>query len=284
MESEAIVSLLLFLDGLLLSSLSTDLTTLVFPPQCVSCEDRLVRPPAETIAWQRSPAGLDVGVDGWSNLERFWCRNCWQRLGLRSRPSCNYCAAVLHQPNAVLKGCPLCHREDLRFDQAIAVGGYDGLLRDLVVRMKNQRIDSLAIRLGDLLAFELSRSSRLTSVDVVLPVPTHWLRRLKRGFCGAELVALTVAKQLKLSCEPHLLRCCRRTEKQGTLSMTARRKNVRQAFAVSRGWDLNGQSILLVDDVMTSGATVSEIARVLKQAGASSVFVAVVARAGVAAN
>jgi ComF family protein len=167
-----------------------------------------------------------------------------------------------------------------KFDQAIAVGNYEGLVRDLVVRMKNRHDDVLAIHLGKRLAFELLGQG-LTEFDQLIPVPLHWSRRLKRGFQATEILSDQISRITGIPQRLRTLQTKRATAKQGTLSVSARQANVRNAFSVSRKSRCKGARILLVDDVMTTGATASEIARVLKAAGASHVGVAVIARGGV---
>ena len=166
----------------------------------------------------------------------------------------------------------------LRFDQAVCLGNYAGLLRELVVKLKNQRDDHLAVRLGRLLADKVASQPFFESVDLVVPVPTHWSRRLMRGFCAAEILAESVAERAGVRSARRLVRIVRRTEKQGKLSIAKRRKNMVGVFELAAKADVAGKVVLLVDDVMTSGATVSELAKCLKKAKAKAVYVAVVSR------
>jgi len=113
-----------------------------------------------------------------------------------------------------------------------------------------------------------------------VPIPMHWWRRLRRGTFPAQLLATTVGAVVGVPVYTQLLRCRRKAKKQGTLRPTERFKNVRGTFCVSPGYDITDANVLIIDDIMTTGATVSEAARVLRQAGARAAFVAVVARAG----
>jgi predicted amidophosphoribosyltransferase len=126
--------------------------------------------------------------------------------------------------------------------------------------------------------------------DLITPVPSHWLRRLHRGGGGCRIVAAAVHRWLRRSHPGCLYRDClrvtRRIEKQAWLGEKERESNVRDAFRLAgrrrfgrRHQHLGGRTVLLVDDVMTTGATSNEVARVLKAAGAGRVVVAVVARA-----
>lgn len=114
--------------------------------------------------------------------------------------------------------------------------------------------------------------------DLIAPAPMHWIRRLERGTNPPEVLTETMAQALSVPALIDLLRCRRTTRKQGTLLPDQRRRNVRHAFSVSAGYDITGAHVLLVDDVMTTGATADELSRVLRQAGAGRVSVAVVAR------
>jgi ComF family protein len=116
-------------------------------------------------------------------------------------------------------------------------------------------------------------------VEVVTPVPLHWTRRLRRGYNQAAVVAGRLRHPRAKVC-PALVRV-RRTAAQTTMSSpAARSRNVRQAFAVRGGRRITGRSVCLVDDIKTTGATLNECARVLKQAGAREVFALVLAVAG----
>jgi predicted amidophosphoribosyltransferase len=111
-----------------------------------------------------------------------------------------------------------------------------------------------------------------------VPVPAHWAKRLLRGVNGPDLLVEAIGRRLSIPTATDLLVCRRRTRKQGTLLPSERFLNVRNAFAVSWGYDIGDAHVLLVDDVMTTGATAGEAARTLRRAGADRVTVAIVAR------
>jgi len=114
--------------------------------------------------------------------------------------------------------------------------------------------------------------------DLVVPVPMHWTRRISRGTNPPEILAEMVARKNQIPLIADLLRNRRKTRKQGTLLPDQRRRNVREAFSVSAGYDIREAHILLVDDVMTTGATGNELSKILCRAGAKRVSVAVLAR------
>lgn len=257
----------------------------VFPDYCTACEAPVF---VESFSGDRQSQFPLVGGDSNGelnanarpnlNLKKQWCAACWQELAIASRLQCDFCGAEMRAANPLGGGCWLCRNARLRFDRAICLGNYDGLLRDLVIQMKNQHVDHVAVRLAHLMAWKLRQQFWAKRIDLIVPVPTFWKRRLKRGFCAAELLAETIARETGVKSSRSHVHFIRQTEKQGRLSIAKRRKNIVGALEVNSRHDIRDKIILIVDDVMTSGATVSELAKVLKKQGAAAVFVAVVAR------
>lgn len=240
---------------------------MLFPARCLGCDVELVQSSPKTGQW-----------DFLQDFDQHWCRDCWQQLNVDSPCRCQKCGATIPQDNPLINGCSLCQDYNLRFTQAVAIGNYGGLLQELVLQMKNQRDEQVAMQLGNILAYQVRESPFASELDLVVPVPTHWRRRVSRGFQAAELVAQSVAKICHLPISDQIVQCLRKTNKQGTLSTTGRFKNVQGAFGLRRKTSVTGLTVLVVDDVMTSGATSSELARILRQAGASRVYVGVIAR------
>jgi ComF family protein len=174
--------------------------------------------------------------------------------------------------------CPECGRRKLPFRAALALGEYRGALRDAVLRTKRAAFESLTLQMGEVLADRLEQLGWRQQCDVVVPLPSHWWRRWTRGTSGPELLAERIANRLALPCRTRWLVCQRRTRKQGMLLPNERAENVRGAFAVRLPEAVRGQRILLIDDVMTTGATLKEAATALLRARAASVSVAVLAR------
>jgi ComF family protein len=171
--------------------------------------------------------------------------------------------------------CGMCRNGLRGFDAAYCYGSYLGELREVIHLFKYDRVKPLAGPLGALLKEALPVDE---SFDAVVPVPLHWRRRWERGFNQSELLGRIVARHRGIACRD-LLRRLRSTDAQAGLSRTARRENVAAAFRVRGGRRLDGQRLLLIDDVMTTGSTVAACARALKQAGAARVAVLTVARA-----
>jgi ComF family protein len=171
--------------------------------------------------------------------------------------------------------CGLCRSGVRGFDAAFCYGEYDGALRKLIHLFKYGRMRPLEKPLSALIALGIPRGIQF---DLVAPVPLHWLRRWRRGFNQSELLARAVA----LRCGIPVVRALRRgraTKAQAGLTNAARRENVMRAFQVSRRHSVRGKRILLVDDVLTTGATAAACATVLKRAGAKSVTLLALARA-----
>jgi ComF family protein len=170
--------------------------------------------------------------------------------------------------------CELCRRGLRGFDAAYSFGAYENTLRKLIHLFKYGRIRPLAARLGEWMASAIPRDQ---SFDLIVPVPLHWRRRLGRGFNQSELLARAAARRYGLR-PVNALRRKRSTAVQAGLSHAGRRRNVAGAFIARRTADLEGRRVLLVDDVMTTGATLGSCAAALKRAGARYVAVLTLAR------
>ena len=171
--------------------------------------------------------------------------------------------------------CALCRLGLNGFDAAYSFGSFEAELRELIHLFKYGRVETLAGPLGRFLALALPRAEQF---DAVVPMPLHWVRRWRRGFNQSELLAREIARRLSLPVRS-LVRRTKATSSQAGLTNAKRRANVSGAFRVPRPPNVHGLRILLVDDVMTTGATASACARALKQAGAARVALLTVARA-----
>ena len=170
--------------------------------------------------------------------------------------------------------CALC-RSGLRgFDAAYCFGSYDGKLRDLIHLFKYRRMKPLAGSLEKLMAAALPRDLQF---DAIVSVPMHWRKRFARGFNQADLLARGIAHRCGIPVIQSLVRR-KSTQVQAGLSHAQRRLNVSSAFSIRRNATLTGLRILLIDDVMTTGATGSACAFLLKRGGAKSVTLLTLAR------
>jgi ComF family protein len=151
------------------------------------------------------------------------------------------------------------------------------LLREVILRLKYSSGEELAELLGDLWAENAASRLRELTADTVIPVPLHWWRHWRRGYNQSEALARALARELGLPCRPGWLRRIRNTPKQTNQTPSDRLVNVKGAFKTSVTAAVKGKTILLVDDVLTTGSTCSEAAHVLRTAGAARVIVAVLA-------
>lgn len=198
------------------------------------------------------------------------CRACYLELPWLSH-ACHQCALPLSHPGLV---CGACLSRPPGFDRAKALWYYRPPVKGLIYALKFQGRQDLAWVLGGMMADRLQATPL---PDCLVPVPLHPARYRTRGFNQALELARPIAKKLKIPLCPNLCRRVLDTAPQRTLAASERRKNLRGAFVATE--DLNGLRIAILDDVLTTGATVHEVASTLKRAGAAHVEVWVWARA-----
>jgi ComF family protein len=210
-----------------------------------------------------------------SGGETQWlCRPCRDELPwlLQHCPQCGYPQDPRGEPSS----CGRCQRQAPAFDVTHALFHYRPPVDHLLKRLKFSGELALGPLLGGLLAEHLAQRGDALPTQII-PVPLHPVRLRERGFNQATELAGIVGRQLGIPLARRLCRRRRNTGPQSLLSNTARRLNLRNAFAVS---GVPAAHVAIVDDVMTTGHTTNELARVLKQAGAQVVEVWVIARAG----
>lgn len=211
-----------------------------------------------------------------------FCSPCRLELLEAAGATCPRCAMPVGPHARLDRGCSECRGRSLGFDAAAALGPYSGPIRSLCLRLKHERNAWLARWVGEVVA-----EARRPDVEAlirdrawVVPVPLHWRKRLQRGYNQAEALARGLARPWGLPVRPALRRHAR-TEALARAGRAERARIMRDAFAVRRGHraGLAGRSVVLVDDILTSGATAGAAARALKRAGAARVAVVVVGRA-----
>ena len=176
-------------------------------------------------------------------------------------------------------GCGRCPPTKPRYDRVIRIGTYHSAYQALIRRFKFGGCQELDQMLTRELARRIAQSDLFESIDALTPVPTCWQHRLRRPFHPAVHIGGMLARRCGIPYAP-LLDRIRGGPSQMGLSPAQRESNVRGKFRLARGCGVTGARLCLVDDVMTTGATVNECARILKRAGAQEVYVAVLARAG----
>lgn len=218
--------------------------------------------------------GANCGTATYQN----WCAACDAALPYLTTSRCHACA--LPTPSGEI--CGHCIKTPPHFQHTVAVFGYAFPLDKLVHALKYGERLELINSFADPLAQRVH-----TRPDYIIPMPLHPARLRERGFNQSLELARRVGENLNIPVRLDSVQRVRDTPPQSSLSRQARNKNMRQAFAYVQnladinllGGNLTGQHIAIVDDVMTSGASLNEVARVLRQAGASEVSAWVVARA-----
>lgn len=205
------------------------------------------------------------------------CERCLKKISPPGGYMCPRCGATMYREPDDDGPCPRCCNNHLNFARAVSAGEYEGPLGPVVRALKFGRMRFLASPLARELAGVVEAVGISEKVDIVTAVPLHWTRTLIRGFNQSALIAKSVAKRLRLK-YARTLRRIRRTAQQTKLSAAARRRNPLNAFAAVGADSVRGGNVLLVDDVMTTGGTMMECARILRRAGAKKIYVAVAAR------
>jgi ComF family protein len=204
---------------------------LLFPPKCVACR----------------------------RIGRWICARCWEGVPWLTGLTCSSCGRPSSDPL-----CFACRRTG-PMDSVISVARFEAAAREAVHALKYNEKHAIAPMMGALMA----EAGVGAGASLIAPVPLHRSRRRERGYDQAEMLAHVIGRALDTPCNDQTLRRHRRTRQQVSLSGEARRENVRDAFESLERVD--GASVLLVDDVVTTGATMEAAAIALRVAGAVSV-------------
>lgn len=227
---------------------------LVYPRRCESCHGTV----------------QDAG--------RYLCWDCMTRMQLIQHPYCGRCGDPIegdvdHDPM-----CAYCARHRIWFTQARSAVRYRGPIRELIQSFKYRNALYLSRDMNLLIRACVQAHYGSMRFDAVTSVPLFGKRERERTYNQATILARDMASELGVPYRNRVVTRVRDTQTQTHLSAADRRKNMASAFAARDSIGVNGQRVLLIDDVMTTGATVNECARVLKKAGAEYVYVATVAR------
>jgi len=239
----------------MISKIYDSLLTIVYPQACQICENSVENSSDGTI-----------------------CRDCWKitRIFTGNEILCVKCGAYLRESKTPVE--TFCHRCDAHFyDAARAVGIYENALAASVVHLKREPF--IAAKLQKLFVSAFYNST-FQDVDLIIPVPLSKKRFIERGFNQAGILAEILSKEIKINVdEQSLIRQIHTPMHRAAMDNKARQTTVKNAFEVKRAEFIKNKTILLVDDVFTSGATVSSCAEALKKEGAGKIYVLTVARA-----
>ncbi len=236
-----------------LREVSTGLSSFLFPRVCIWC-------------------GLPLA-------NATLCSECKDELlATTSLATCRRCCATVPREIAHFPDCVWCKGEHYAFDQVIRLGDYQGALAQACRAIKRIECISVIDELAEQLVTHRKAEFDQLPIDVVVSAPLFWMRRLERGFDQAGHLADCIARRLNKPFTHRWLRRKKPTVRQTEIPPSRRRANVKDAFETTMFCRAKGKSILLVDDILTTGATCHEIAKRLKAAGAKAVHVAILAR------
>ncbi|GER93367.1 ComF family protein [Dissulfurispira thermophila] len=198
-----------------------------------------------------------------------FCTRCWRGIERYSGPACNICGMPTTSNLSTI--CELCLKKPPAFSKVLYYGIYDGALKEAIHLLKFNGVK----RLSGPLSLMLSELP-IPKADGIIPVPLHPNRLYKREFNQTASISRHLSKNLKIPLMIDVLKKIKETPPQTDVSGKERFKNIRNAFKVCR--EINGMNLLLIDDVITTGATIRECSKVLIKAGAKSVVVIALAR------
>lgn len=235
--------------GMPLNWLFEELLNLIFPGNnlCLLCSNP-----------------LEKGIKG-------LCSQCISKIAVVEAPVCFKCGKPLIERYGKTK-CPDCLSTKRYFDQGRCVGEYKGILKEAVILYKYSGKKGLAVPLGFLMTQTLKQQD-WPKPELIIPVPLSRKRLYHRGFNQSSLLAEVIGKEIGAPVSSRHLKRVKATEHQTKLGKMERKENVRDAFCVLHGEDIRDRRILLIDDVYTTGATVNECSRMLRYAGAASIYV-----------
>lgn len=198
------------------------------------------------------------------------CADCWQTVSPYGGPVCRRCGKPL--VSGVSTTCGECLQDEPSFVYARSFGLYEGILRKAINLLKYHNVKRLSKPLSAIIL-----SLKIPAADAVIPVPLHENRLRQREFNQSALLAKHIGKSLGIEVILNRLVKIKDTMPQVGLRSQDRRKNIKKAFEVRRTELIEGKNIILIDDVITTGATVRECSRVLKKAGAENIYVTTLA-------
>ncbi len=219
---------------------------ILYPRKCPVC-DRIIEPKGALI-----------------------CPSCRKRVSLVNGPTCYKCGKQLMDENR--EYCGNCEKHTHRYTYGLVLMNYDSVARkilaDLKYHNKRDNADYLAAETAVQLRDEITRMQ----ADFLIPVPVHPRRKRVRGFNQAELIAKRLGDRLNIPVRTDLLRRIKNTQPQKELGSVGRLNNLLKAFAIQKADDLTGKTVILVDDIYTTGSTAEACTRVLLAGGAKKVY------------
>nr|WP_242650064.1 phosphoribosyltransferase family protein [Rodentibacter trehalosifermentans] len=199
------------------------------------------------------------------------CSTCRRKIQYYS-----YCAGCGMPLPYIALHCGYCRQNKFIWDRMVVIGRYNPPLSYLIHRFKFQKqfwLDRTLASLMLLAVYEARRTQGLSFPQAIIPVPLHHFRQWQRGYNQADLLAKIIARWLEIPCLSHIVKRVKHTPTQRGLTATARRKNLKNAFEIELSASFHYQRVALLDDVITTGSTLNEIAKLLRQSGVKEIQV-----------
>ncbi len=233
------------------------LVNIIYPKKCLICKEKL------KIHLQNEPI----------------CTKCLKNIKKNAPPFCSSCGRHLAKTNLVKNICPDCLKVKLHFDRAFSPYSYEGTIKRLIHEFKYKGKDYLGPHLSAMMVdFIKEYNLPINYIDFIIPIPLHKTKFREREFNQAQVLASAIAKKFNKGLLTDTLTRQRPTRAQADLEINERLENVKGSFSITNPQAIKGRNLLLIDDVLTTGATSSEAAAALKEAGANIVFVLTLAR------
>jgi ComF family protein len=228
------------------------LMAIVYPKTCFSCRKKLA----------------EKADDG------FLCSQCRGKIKKNLPPFCVSCGRQLEKRWLAKNVCPACQKKKLHFDRAFSPCVYDGVIKELIHKFKYNGKEHLGLPLSRIMV-DFIKEYRLPIdyIDCIIPIPLHKARLREREFNQAQILGRHIAEEFKKDILADAIERYRHTKTQTDLEIDERFLNVRDSFRIAQPEAIEGKNVLVIDDVLTTGATSSEVAAALKEAGAKMVFV-----------
>lgn len=238
--------------------IALDAWNLLFPRRCAICRDSIM-------------------PDSISDM----CDGCKKSIAVTDATACELCGKIIDGSlvDAGIIRCGYCRTKSPPVEQTVFGMRYEGTARDLIHQFKFNGRQRLAKSIVPMLCAKLHRRVEMEKIDLVIPVPLHIRRLFKRGYNQSYLIAREVSRIFSIPVSADILHRCRDTDQQWSQTRAQRLSNMRGAFMVRNSGRIAGKRVLLVDDIMTTGATMFESARAVKKSGADCVIAGVAARA-----
>ncbi len=236
----------------MLRSFFKGIKDLIYPNCCLACKNRI------------DPAKAHDLV----------CSQCWEKIEKNLPPFCASCGRRLDKLSVAKNICSSCLKFRFHFDRAFSPCTYTGTIKKLIHEFKYSGKDYLGEPFGRLMnKFIKDYRLPIEYLDFIIPVPLHKIRLREREFNQAQVLSEQVAKEFNKKVLPDVLVRSRPTRTQTELTFEERRKNVERSFTVNNPELIKDTNLLLIDDVLTTGATSSEAAKALKDSGARIILV-----------